>query len=278
MKAKDGTLRWQHTYDGHTQSTPAIAGGILYLTRGYNLTALDPKDGTVLWSNMTDTNPTATILSSPAVAGGMVYVGSNDGNLYALDATTGIKIWNFTTGDAIWSSPAIANGVVYVGSNDNNTYALDATTGTKIWNYTTGGHVESCPVVDHGTVYVGSDDGNIYAIGGGSPPAPVAGFTATPRSGTSSLLVQFTDTSLVTGGIMWNWSFGDGSWLNTTTSSNPSHFYNTPGTYGVTLTVTNASGSTTMTQTGYIHITSGGSGHPTAAFSGTPASGPLPLR
>ena len=116
-------------------------------------------------------------------------------------------------------------------------------------------------MVDHGTVYVGSDDGNIYAIGGGSLLAPVAGFTATPRSGTSSLLVQFTDTSLVTGGIMWNWSFGDGSWLNTTTSTNPSHTYNTPGIYDVTLRVTNASGSSTATRAGYIHVTSGGSGN-----------------
>src|SRR5579871_6060192 len=36
------------------------------------------------------------------------------------------------------SSPAVVNGVVYVGSEDKNVYALDANTGTKLWNYTTG--------------------------------------------------------------------------------------------------------------------------------------------
>jgi outer membrane protein assembly factor BamB len=65
----------------------------------------------------------------------------------------------------VYSSPAVANGVVYVGSDDNNTYALNATTGAKLWNFTTGSGVFSSPAVANGTVYVGSVDGNVYAIG-----------------------------------------------------------------------------------------------------------------
>ena len=56
------------------------------------------------------------------------------------------------------SSPAVANGVVYVGSDDNNVYALNATTGAKLWSYTTGGDVVSSPAVVNGVVYVGSDE------------------------------------------------------------------------------------------------------------------------
>ena len=77
--------------------------------------------------------------SSPAVVNGVVYVGSDDNNVYALNATTGAKLWNYTTGGAVDSSPAVANGIVYVGSDDHNVYALNATTGAKLWNYTTGG-------------------------------------------------------------------------------------------------------------------------------------------
>jgi PGF-CTERM protein len=55
--------------------------------------------------------------------------------------------------------------VVYVGSEDYNVYALNATTGAKLWNYTTGGGVFSSPAVANGTVYVGGVDGNVYAIG-----------------------------------------------------------------------------------------------------------------
>ena len=75
--------------------------------------------------------------SSPVVANGVVYVGSIDGNLYALNAGTGALLWKYTTGSAVDSSPAVANGVVYVGSDDNNLYALNASTGALLWKYMT---------------------------------------------------------------------------------------------------------------------------------------------
>ena len=69
--------------------------------------------------------------SSPAVVGGVVYVGSYNGKVYALSATTGTSIWSYTTttGDYVTSSPAVANGMVYVGSQNGDFYALSATTG-----------------------------------------------------------------------------------------------------------------------------------------------------
>jgi hypothetical protein len=63
------------------------------------------------------------------------------------------------------SSPAVAGGIVYVGSEDNKTYALNATNGNLIWSYKTGGPVYSSPAVVGGVVYVGSNDGKVYAIG-----------------------------------------------------------------------------------------------------------------
>jgi len=51
-------------------------------------------------------------------------VGSDDGKVYALDEATGAFKWSYTTGSAVFSSPAVANGVVYVGSNDHNVYAF----------------------------------------------------------------------------------------------------------------------------------------------------------
>jgi len=67
----------------------------------------------------------------------------------------------------VWSSPAAVNGTVYVGSDDNNTYALNATTGAKVWDYTTASWVESPPAVANTAVYMGNwaPDTNVYAIG-----------------------------------------------------------------------------------------------------------------
>ena len=75
--------------------------------------------------------------SSPAVANGVVYVGAGDGNVYALNAGTGAKLWSYASGKRyMYSSPAVANGVVYIGSDDGNVYALNASTGAKLWSYT----------------------------------------------------------------------------------------------------------------------------------------------
>ena len=68
--------------------------------------------------------------SSPALSrdGKVVYVGSGDNSLYAVDAVTGSKISSFATGDEVTSSPALSSDgkVVYVGSGDNSLYAVDA--------------------------------------------------------------------------------------------------------------------------------------------------------
>ena len=102
--------------------------------------------------------------SSPAIDNGIVYIGSDDDNVYALNATNGAKLWNYTTGGAVTSSPAVVDGVVYIGSGDGNVYALNATSGAKLWNYTTGGAVESSPAVVDGVVYVASGDYFVYAL------------------------------------------------------------------------------------------------------------------
>jgi outer membrane protein assembly factor BamB len=115
----------------------------------------------VLWSTPTG----GEIWSSPAVVNGVVYIGSDDHNVYAMNAATGAIVWTFTTGDIVRSSPSVVNGIVYVGSNDDKLYALNATTGTTIWSAATGDRIaESSPVVSGGKVYIGSHDGSLYAF------------------------------------------------------------------------------------------------------------------
>ena len=77
------------------------------------------------------------VLSSPAIAadGNTVYVGSNDHDLYAVNAATGNQNWAFPTGGYVVSSPAIGdNGAIYVGSNDNNLYAVNPN-GSLKWSF-----------------------------------------------------------------------------------------------------------------------------------------------
>ncbi len=104
------------------------------------------------------------IHSSAAVVDGAVFFGSQDYNLYSLDAETGVKNWEFKTGSRVYSSPAVVDGLVYFGSNDGNFYALDTGNGSRVWSFKTPYPVRSSPTITDGKVYFGSDDYFLYAL------------------------------------------------------------------------------------------------------------------
>lgn len=97
---------------------------------------------------------------------------------------------------------------------------------------------------------------------------PVAQFSATPLSGTAPLTVIFTDLSN-NYPTSWSWDFGDGA---TSTAQNPTHTYSEPGTYDVSLTVSNEADSNAHTRPSYINV------HGMHAdFMATPVRGSAPL-
>ena len=138
----------------------------------------------IKWQFHTD----GAVISSPVIAGGMLFAGSSDHFLYALDAESGVFKWKFKAESRITSSPAVSAGLVLFGSYDGNFYAVDAATGKLRWRFQTGGerrfaakHLHgslpaaevmpdpfdfylSSPVITGGAVYFGSGDTNIYAL------------------------------------------------------------------------------------------------------------------
>jgi len=169
LNATDSTELWSLPLGG--LSTPVVVDGIVYFSsqhsydgaQGSCVFAFNAIDGTKLW-HYAIPGGSGGISSSSAVVGGVVYVGADNNNVYALDAKSGRVLWQFATGDPVGSSPAVVDGIVYVGSSDHCIYALNATTGKKVWNYQTGGGVSSSPAVVDGVVYVGSEDHTVYAI------------------------------------------------------------------------------------------------------------------
>jgi len=126
---------------------------------GYS-TSISPDTNNVTWSYTMG----GYARSSPTVIDGNVYMGSDDCNVYCLDAITGDFTWSYTTGDTVWSSPAVVDGKVYVGSFDKKVYCLRASDGFKEWEFTTDYDVSSSPAVADGKVYVGSQDSNVYCL------------------------------------------------------------------------------------------------------------------
>lgn len=104
------------------------------------------------------------ICSTPAVTDTLVIYGSEDQSIYAVQRATGRKAWSYRTGLPVRSSPRVSGNHVYVGSDDSYIYCLDLRGGTLTWRTRTWSHVRSSPFVTSSMVAVGSDDGYLYAV------------------------------------------------------------------------------------------------------------------
>lgn len=103
-------------------------------------------------------------LSPAIVSGGRVYVGGHDGWVYAVDARSGEKLWEFQTRDHVMTTPTLHEGRLYVGSMDGFLYALDAASGALLWKYESGykiwnglpyGGIRATPIVVGGKLVFG---------------------------------------------------------------------------------------------------------------------------
>ncbi|MBZ0320761.1 MAG: serine/threonine-protein kinase [Anaerolineae bacterium] len=106
------------------------------------------------------------IRSTPTVHQNLLFVGSYDNNLWALNVENGQLRWKFPTDGGVATTPAIAEeeNLVIAGSNDFSIYAVDIRSGRQNWKLTTQGPIRSSPTVAHGHVFFGSDDHKFYAV------------------------------------------------------------------------------------------------------------------
>lgn len=188
-----GKKQWEADVKARVTSSPAVANGLVYFAAfDGNFYAVDAAKGEVKWKFATEgerrfagkhlhgmepasenmADPWDCWLSSPAVANEVVYFGSGDGHVYALDAAAGTLKWKFKTGDVVHASPALAEGTVFIGSWDSYFYALDAATGTVKWKFKTGDDpnvhnqqgIQSSAAIADGMVYFGCRDSHLYAL------------------------------------------------------------------------------------------------------------------
>ncbi len=109
-----------------------------------------------------------------------IYFGSDDGHVYAVEASTGAEVWRFDTGAAIRARPVIANGNLLVQSDNGYLYRLDIDTGNEAWKSRLQLNLKprlspdepgfqydyyaSAAIVQNGQIYTGSADGSLYAL------------------------------------------------------------------------------------------------------------------
>jgi outer membrane protein assembly factor BamB len=121
-----------------------------------------PKTLKLLWTY----DAGEPVESSPAIADGVVYIGSGAGFLSAIDIETGKARWKYKVSqDGVGeSTPAVGAGAVFIGDLAGIFHAVDIHTGKALWTFKTGAEIKSSPVVVDDRVLIGSYDGSLYCL------------------------------------------------------------------------------------------------------------------
>ena len=106
----------------------------------------------------------APVVSSAALAGNTAIIGSDDGTVYGIEFATGDIRWQFETGDAIEAPITVADSIAYVASRDGKLYALDAESGESVWESDGGSPLRTAPVVASGRAFVVSESSRLVAF------------------------------------------------------------------------------------------------------------------
>ncbi len=180
IDADTGKIAWRKEFGRCIADGPAIQGRIVVVAVGNPnpcardnreaqpgfVVAMDALTGRQLWRHHMGVTE-----SSPLIVDKLVYVGSWDHKIYALDLNSGKTRWVYDTGEEVDSSAAYADGIIYIGANDGHVYALNAWNGKLVWrasSFSRFGRREyfyATPTVAYGRVYIGNTDGTLYAFG-----------------------------------------------------------------------------------------------------------------
>jgi outer membrane protein assembly factor BamB len=177
VEAETGEVAWRKEFHRITAASPTVGDGIVYqplmnapreerkTAAGY-MVALDADTGRQLWRFKA-----GVMESSPLLRNGVLYFGTFDDKLYAIDARTAKVRWTVKTGDDVKGGPSYANGRIYFGSYDGKVYAADVRTGKLRWESGSQGglggtgNFYATPAVAYGRVFIGNTDGKVYAFG-----------------------------------------------------------------------------------------------------------------
>jgi len=164
--SRNGEIIWRFTLPINlrtrtVRSSPASDGVVVVFgCDDGDVYAVGIDDGKLRWTAKTG----GSVLASPSVTLGKVFVGSLDNTFYAFDAGSGKLVWKQALDAKIYSSQAVNDHAVFVGTSGRTVFSLDAQTGRVLWRTTTNSVVNAPPLVSGSAVYIGSLDKTLYAF------------------------------------------------------------------------------------------------------------------
>lgn len=152
----NGIQLWKHQATGWL-TPPSYADGRVFFGLSDNaggVICLNASTGEEIWKQ--DASP-YFVKGSPLVHKGIVYAGLTDNNTRAFNATNGHHEWGYKTDGPVYSSPAADGDILFFGSDDTKLYALDVSGATPVslWNFTANGAIRSTPTIDSGRIFLG---------------------------------------------------------------------------------------------------------------------------
>jgi len=164
IRVTDGKEMFSVSSDAYTGASPAIRGNsAFYGTFNNEVLMVSLTAHRVGW-RYEHPQRKFPYYSSVAVTTTSLVVGGRDKLVHGI-SLTGKGIWNFATRARVESSPAIADGRVFVGSNDGRFYVLNLSNGNKVWEFNAGAPLSASPAIAKGRIVIGSQDGRLYCFG-----------------------------------------------------------------------------------------------------------------
>ncbi|MGH9018709.1 MAG: PQQ-binding-like beta-propeller repeat protein, partial [Acidimicrobiales bacterium] len=240
-------VKWTYATTGDVSATPAVVKGVVYFPDwGGDLNAVNASTGALLWSKPIsdyDGISGAKSRTSPAVAGGVIYIGDQNGaHVMAVKASTGALLWieqlSTHASAIITQSPLVYKGVVYVGVSSSEQYAamssgyacctfrgsmvaLKAKTGKVLWQtymvppndntpggYSGGAVWSSTPALDPATHTLYITTGNNYSIPTSASTCESSGGTVAQCLAPDDYIDAIVSLNAKTGAV--NWADGEG--------------------------------------------------------------------
>lgn len=167
VDATSGDLLWQASLGAGQLSSPAVADGLVVVSSGLDTAAphalfgFDAASGEERWRFSA---PSGQLLIIEALGRDLVYAASADGELYAVNTTTGLTEWTFDGHGTLGAAGALAGNLLFVSGGDRAVYAVDAETGVQRWRTPVTGDPGALAVVGE-RVYLATSLGKVVALG-----------------------------------------------------------------------------------------------------------------
>lgn len=156
----DGQMLWEVKVGATICATPLVDSQLAIVPSGNTLSAIALNNKTLKWSF----EAVGNLKGSPILSNNLVYIGSEDKRVYAIDKLNGELQWSLKLDDVVAASPSVSGLTVVVGTVSGMVYGIHRTEGRELWHVDLGSPVSTPACISQTTAILGTFGGRLYAM------------------------------------------------------------------------------------------------------------------